>query len=172
MATAKKAAPKDATAPTAETETAAAQADAMSCSNPMEWAAGAKEQFESVVSAFAGNFEELRDQAEELAETAQARLSAAQERAAKTNARIMEAAQEDLTSAVQFAADLGQATTFADALTVQQNYWTKLFETRVERMREFTDTALETTREAMAPADLPAFNTKAFEKLFAFPLKS
>ncbi|MEZ5894094.1 MAG: phasin family protein [Parvularculaceae bacterium] len=170
MATTKTAA-KNTAEPKTETKTVEAF-DVMSFSNPTEWATNAKEQFDSMMSSFGGNFEDMRDQVEELAETAQERMKIAQERAVQTNTRLMEAAQEEMTSAVQFASDLGKATTFADALTLHQTYWSKLFETRMERMREFTEATVETARETMTPVETPFANMKAFEKFFAFPVKS
>jgi hypothetical protein len=159
---------------TAETTTAAKNmtADMMSFGNGAEWAENAKEQFETMMSSFTGNFDDLRTQGEEFAETAQARLKAVQERAAKNNARLMEVAQEDMTTTVQFASDLGKAKTFADALSVQQSFWTNMFETRMERTREMTEAAAEAAREVMTPAEMPFANTKMFEKFFAFPAKA
>lgn len=160
---------------TAATKTAAPKtmnADAMSFGNTAEWAEKAKEQFETMMSSFSGNFDDVRAQSEEFAETAQARLKAAQDRAAKHNARLMEAAQEDVSSTVQFASDLGKAKTFADALSVQQSFWTNMFETRMERTRELTEAAAEAARDVMTPAEMPFANSKMFEKFFAFPAKA
>lgn len=164
-----KAAVKNATETTIESAENIAEA---SFTNGAEWMDTAKQQFETVMSSFTGNFEEMRDHAQELAETTQARLKTAQERAVATNARLMEAAQEEMTEAVQFASDLGKAKSFADALQVQQSYWTNLFETRMERAREMTETTIEAARETMTPAETPFVNMKAFEKFFAFPAKA
>lgn len=167
MATTTKTAAKKATAaPKKET------ADVMSFANGADWAVNAKEQFDTMMSSFTGNFEEVRAQSEVFAETAQARLKAVQERAAKNNARLMEAAQEDMSSAVQFASDLGKAKTFADALNVQQTYWKNVFETGMARTRELTEASVEAARETMTPAEMPFANMKAFEKFFAFPAKA
>jgi len=144
----------------------------MSFGNGAEWAEKAKDQFETMMSSFTGNVDEVRAQNEKLVETAQERIKAAQERAVKTNARLMEAAQEDMTSTVQFASDLGKAKTFADALNVQQSFWKTMFETRMERTREMTEAASEAAREAMAPVEMPFANAKMFEKFFAFPAKA
>lgn len=160
---------------TAATKTAAPKtmnADAMSFGNTAEWAEKAKEQFETMMSSFSGNFDDVRAQSEEFAETAQARLKAAQDRAVKHNARLMEAAQEDVSSTVQFASDLGKAKTLADALSVQQSFWTNMFETRMERTRELTEAAAEAARDVMTPAEMPFANSKMFEKFFAFPAKA
>ncbi len=160
---------KETTAKTAAPKTEAA--DMMSFAGA-DWTANAKEQFETMMSSFTGNFDGMRAQSEEFAETAQARLKAAQDRAAKTNARLMEAAQEDMTTTVQFASDLGKAKTFADALSVQQSFWTNMFETRMERAREMTEATVEAARETMTPAEMPFANMKAFEKFFPFTVKA
>ncbi len=155
-------------------DVASEAADVMSFSSASaaDWAKNAQEQFEAMMSSFTGNFDDMRAQAEDLSETAQARIKAAQDHAAKTNARLMEAAQEEMTSAVQFASDLGKAKTFADALSVQQTYWTKLFETRMAHARELTERSVEAARETMTPVETPFANMKALEKFFAFPLKA
>lgn len=179
MATATKTAAKKTTAKktttaetTAETANGAAATDWMSFSNGADWAAAAKEQFETMMNSFGGDFEEFRAQAEELTEEVQARVKATQTRATETNAKIMEAAQEEVSSAVQLASDLSGAKTFADALTIHQSYWTKLFETRMERAREMTEVTVEAARETFTPVEVPFANFKAFEKFFAFPAKA
>ncbi|WP_375205403.1 phasin family protein [Hyphococcus sp.] len=146
--------------------------DVMSFSSAADWAESAKEQFETMMSSFTGNFDDMRTQAENLAETAQARMKRVQDHAAKTNACLMEAAQEEMTSAVQFASDLGKAKTFADALSVQQSYWTKVLENRMAHARTLTESSVETARETMTPMETPFANMKAFEKFFAFPAKA
>lgn len=170
MATTKTAAKK---IPAAETVTKTVEpVDMMSFATSSEWAETAKAQFEKMMSSFSGNFDEMREQSEDIAEKAKARLQAVQERAAKTNAELMEAAQEEMTNAVQFASDLGKARSFSDALTVQQSYWTNLFETRMERARALTEATVEAARETMTPVETPFANFKAFEKFFAFPAKA
>lgn len=158
---------------TAETATnGAAATDWMSFSNGAEWTAAAKEQFETMMTSFGGDFEGMRTQAEELSAEVQARLKATQTRASENQARLMEAAQEEVSGAVQLANDLTNAKTFADALTIHQSYWTKLFETRMERTRELTEATVETARETFTPIDVPFANFKAFEKFFVFPAKA
>ncbi len=174
MATTTKTAAKK--APAAKTQTKTVEMpdveDMMSFSNGAEWVEKSKEQFETMMSSFSGNFDEMREQAEELAETAQARMKCVQDCAAKNNASLMEAAQEEMSSAVQFATDLGKAKSLTDAMAVQQSYWTKLFETRMARARELTETTVETARETMTPVEFPFANMKAFEKFFPFSMKA
>lgn len=171
MATATKTAAKK--IPAAKTETKTVEMpDMMSFSAGTEWAEKAKDQFEMIMSSFTGNFDEMREQAEELAETAQARLKSVQDHAAKTNASLMEAAQEEMSEAVQFATELGKTKSFADAVSLHQSYWTNLFETRMARAQALTDATVETARENMTPVEIPFANFKAFEKFFAFPVKA
>ena len=170
--TTKKTAAKKATAPKTETKTID-MTDMMSFGASADWAEKAKEQFDTMMSSFGGNFEDMRADAEGFAETAQARMQSVQEQATKTNTRLMEAAQEEMKDAAQLATDLGQAKSFTDVLSVQQAYWTKLFETRMAHAREMTEATVETARETMTPVEMPAFtNMKTFEKFFAFPIKA
>ena len=169
---AKKAAPAKPAITKPDTKSAETS-DVMSFANAADWAETAKEQFETMMSSFTGNFEDMRAEAEDIAETTQARMKAVQDHTAKTNARLMEAAQEEMSDAVQFATDLGKAKSFADALTVQQSYWANLFENRMAHVREITESSVEAARETMTPVQTPfAANMKAFEKLFAFPAKA
>lgn len=174
MATATKTAAKKISAAKTETKTVEMPdlTDVMSFSNGAEWVEKAKDQFETMMSSFTGNFDEMREQAEDLAETAQARMKCVQDCAAKNNASLMEAAQEEMSGAVQFAQDLGKTRSFADAMALHQSYWTNLFETRMARARALTETTVETARETMTPVELPFANFKAFEKFFAFPMKA
>lgn len=171
MATNTKTAANKTTAADTETKTIETP-DVMSFGGGAEWAEKAKDQFETMMSSFTGNFDEMREQAEELAETTQARLKTVQDHAAKTNASLMEAAQEEMSGAVQFAQDLGKAKSFTDAIAVHQSYWTSLFETRMTRARELTEATVETARETMTPVEVPFANMKAFEKFFTFPAKA
>ncbi len=174
MATTKKTAAKKVAAPATETKAVESPVmpDIMSFSSAADWTETAKQQFETMMSSFTGNFGDMRAQAEGLAETTQARMKTVQDHAAETNTRLMEAAQEEMTSAVQFANDLSKAKSFADALSVQQSYWTKLFETRMAHAREISERSVATARETMTPIDTPFANMKAFEKFFAFPMKA
>ncbi|WP_411817523.1 phasin family protein [Hyphococcus sp. DH-69] len=175
MATTKTAAKKTTTTKSTtakKAETTSPVADIMSFSNGAEWTAKAKEQFESMMESFGENLEEARAKNEELAEELQARFKSSQERVNETNAFLMEAAQEEVSETVQFASDLTNAKSFADALTIQQSYWKKLFENRIERARELTETTVETARETMTPVEVPFANFKSFEKFFAFPVKA
>lgn len=144
----------------------------MSFSNGTEWVEKSKEQFETMMSSFGGNFEEMREQAEELAETAQARMKRVQDCAAKNNACLIEAAQEEVSSTVQYAQDLTKAKSVTDAMALHQSYWSTLFENRMARAREITETTVDTARETMTPVEFPFANMKAFEKFFAFPAKA
>lgn len=157
---------------TAKTNTAKTETIDGAANNSADWAAAAQDQFETALNSFGGDFDEIRTKAEELTEQVQARLTATQEHAAQTNARLMEAAQEEVSSTVQLANDLTNAKSFADALTIQQTYWSNLFETRLTNARELTEKSVETARETFAPVATSFGDTKAFEKFFAFPAKA
>lgn len=135
----------------------------------------AREQMETLVTAFSGNAEEMREQAEALNEEVRTRFEKTQKHVNEINNELIEAARTEMSDAVQLANDLTQAKTFADALEVQRGYWSKLFETRVERARELTEDSVEFVRENVTPANnaFPTyFDTKAFEKFFPFATKA
>ena len=141
-----------------------------------DFTAAAREQFETMMTSFSGNMEGMREQAEELADDMRQRMEKTQQRVADVNAELMEAARTEMTDAVQFANELAQAKTLTDALDVQRNYWTNLFETRMQRAREMTEASVEAAREAVptngAFANSPFGNAKAFEAFFPFSSKA
>lgn len=139
------------------------------------FAENAQEYFSEFVTKMSEAAEDMREQAEDFAADMRARFESQQKLAADMNADVVEAAKTEVADAVQFASDLGQAKTFADALEVQQAYWTNLFETRVARSQELTEKSVEAAKEAFAPFQgaLPTmFDTSAFEKFFRFPAKA
>lgn len=162
MATAKKAAPRRA-AKTAEAPAQAAES----------FAATARDQFDTLFTAFNEQAETFRGQSEEFAETVRSNFEAAQSRFQSTSAEIMNAAREDLAGAVDFANELARAKTVADALEIQRTYWTGVFETRVERARGYANAAVETARESFEPFTKPyaGFVAPSFEKFFPFAAK-
>lgn len=140
-----------------------------------DFQAAAREQFESAMSAFSGNADEWRERSEEVIDEMRARFEKQQEIATQMNADMVAAAQDEMSDAVQFMNDLTKAKTFADALDIQREYWTSLFETRMERTREMTGASVEAARDSMTPmrTDFGAFfNTGAMEKMFRFPTKA
>lgn len=140
-----------------------------------DFSAAARDQFEAMMTTFTASTEDMREQAEEMTGEIRARFEKSQETAAKINAEIVNAAQAETADAVQFVTNLGQAKTFADALEVQQSYWTNLFETRMERTRKLTETSVEAARENFAPVKSPftaMFDTNAFADLFRAPSKA
>ncbi len=140
-----------------------------------DFTAAARDQFETAIQSFNGNMTGLREQAEELTGDMRARFEKTQGHINTVNAGLMEAAQTEVADAVQFANDLAQAKTFADALDVQRNYWTNLLETRVECCREMTEASVNVAREAMTPAATSFgsfYDASAFEKFFPFGAKA
>lgn len=174
----KKTTAKTATAQT--TEKVAATASKESTNDNMFAAAdsftsAAREQMETLMTAFSGNSEEMREQAEALNEEVRTRFEKTQKHVTEVNSELMEAARTEVSDAVQFANDMTQAKTFSDALEIQRGYWSNLFETRIERARDLTENSVELAREAATPANA-AFSTyfdpKAFEKFFPFATKA
>lgn len=160
------------------TKTAAkkTQAAAVPAVNEAEdFSANVRAQFENMMSQFTGNTDEMREKAEEMTEEMRTRFEKQQQLAANMNAEIVEAAKTEVSDAVQFVSELGQAKTFTDALTIQQDYWSNLFETRMARTQVMTEKTTEAAKEALTPAtsDFGAmFDMSAFEKMFRFPAKA
>lgn len=161
------------------TKKAPAEKAAKTETNAFETASDFAENAQEYYSEFLTNMtdaaEELREQAEDMTADVRARFEKQQKLAADVNAELVEAAKSEVSDAVQFASDLGKAKTFADALEVQQAYWTNLFETRVARTQDLTSKSVDAAKEAFAPfkTDVAgAFDTSAFEKFFRFPAKA
>ncbi len=134
----------------------------------------AQDQFQKMTEMFAGNSEEFRAQAETLTEEMRARVEKTQKQIADTNAELVEAARAEIADAVQFTNDLTSAKTFADALTVQQNYWTSLFQNRIERAQDMTQNSVDVARETLSPINAsfgPMFDQSKMFGAF-FPSKA
>lgn len=177
MATAKKTAAGKTTAKTAEAIADAgktAQAAANDAFASIETISNAaRDQFESFVAAVSENSKSLREQADEMIETYRDSLETAKEHMRTVNAELMNAAREETQEAVEFVNNLARAKSPVDALELQRDYWTKLFETRVQRARELTEASFEAARGSFEPfsTSLNAFPATGFEKFFPFSAK-
>ncbi len=157
------------------TKKAPAQTENNAVETADTFAENAQEYFSEFVTKMSDAAEDMREQTEDFADDMRTRFENQQKLAADLNAEIVEAAKSEVSDAVQFASDLGKAKTFADALEIQQAYWTNLFETRVARSQDLTAKSVDAAKDAFAPfkADLPAmFDSSAFEKFFRFPAKA
>lgn len=172
MAASKKSASRRAANPVDET----LDQDAMtSFAGAGVWGEAARDQYETAMRAFADNAEQFRAQAKEAYEQAREGFDLANERLRAVNADMIAAAREEMAGAVEFANDLARAKTLTDALEIQRGYWTKLFETRVERARSLTEASTEAARDAFAPMSR-TFSTAfaiapGFDKFFPFGSK-
>jgi len=122
-------------------------------------------------STFSENVDTVRAQTEDMVKTVQSNFETANERLQSANADMMNAAREEMSEAMTFANDLAGAKTIADAMEIQRDYWTNLFETRMDRAREMTEVSVSTTREMFEPMSETLsnnFQSDAFEKLFPF----
>jgi hypothetical protein len=167
MAATKKAAPRR-TAKAAEDHAEA------SFSTANVFTDAAQQQYESVVKSFTESADEFRTKAEEAAETMREGFETAQERFGAVNADMMNAAREEMTDAVEFATELARAKTVTDAFEIQRAYWTKLFDTRIERTRALTEATTTAARDSFEPFTKSmnsAFGSTAFEKFFPFAAK-
>jgi hypothetical protein len=134
----------------------------------------ARDQFEKVASVYAENAETLRGHTEELMETMRGNFESARTRFNAVNADLVASAREEAAEAVDFFNNLARAKTVADALEIQRDYWTNLFETRIERTQALTKATVDAARESFEPFSktLSAFSTNAaFDKFNPFSAK-
>lgn len=132
------------------------------------WGDAARDQYETALKSFNEGAEQFRAQTEEALDSARKGFDAANERLRAVNADALAIAREEMTEAVGFMNELARARTISDALELQRDYWTKLFETRVERTRAMTEASVEATREAFEPMtrNYASAFAPAFEKFF------
>ncbi len=163
---AKKSAPKTA----AETSDSVVQFADMTA-----FADAARDQYETALAAFTENAEKIRAQTEEQLASARESFEAAGERLRAVSADTLAQARSEMTDAVDFANELARAKSAPDALEIQRRYWTKLFETRVERARALSEASVEAAREVMKPMskslDAAFAFTPAFSAFFPFATK-
>lgn len=135
----------------------------------------AREQYETALKSFNENAENFRVQTEQSFASTRDGFEAAGERMRAMSADALTHAREEMTEAVDFANELARAKSINDALELQRNYWTNLFETRIERARAYTEASVEASRSAFEPlnksfASAFAF-APAFDKFFPFASK-
>lgn len=140
--------------------------DAITAAEDMaaDTAAIAREQFQTGFETMTETMMSMREQFEKT----QAQL-------ADVNQEMMEVARTEISDAVQFTNDLAQAKTLTDAMSVQQQYWTNLMQSRVERTQALTEKSVEAAREIMTPAHSSMgamFDPKAFAAFFPFAPKA
>ncbi len=139
------------------------------------WNEAARDQFGVALKTFNDAAEKIRVQTEETMAASRKGFDAANERMRAVSADAVAAARVEMTDAVEFANELARAKTISDALELQRGYWTKLFETRVERARAMTEASVEATREAFEPMNRSFGSAFAFapsfDKIFPFASK-
>lgn len=152
---------------TAQTKPAAAKLN--SAVDPDGLAVATRDHFESLAAAYSNNADAMRERTEDMLDAARESVDRAQNRLQKLNTELAEAAREEISETVQFANDLANAKTFADALEIQRNYWTSIFEHRMERTRDLTAASVEAARESFEPLTesmAAAFGAVTLEKFF------
>ena len=133
-----------------------------------------QDQFQSAMNAFGDNAETMRVQAEESFHAMRENTEKTAERFQTVNSEIAAAARDEMADAVDFMNELGRAKSMTDAFEIQRNYWTNLFDTRVERARKITETSVEAAQDSLKPINdtmTAAFDTTKFEKFFPFAVK-
>ncbi len=135
----------------------------------------ARDQYESALRTFNDTAEKFRVDAEEAIAAAREGFDTANERMKAVNADVMTAAREEITEAVEFASELARAKSVGDAFEIQRSYYTKLFETRSERLRALTEASTDAARAAFEPMTkgyASAFSfAPSFDKFFPFSSK-
>lgn len=126
------------------------------------WSDAARGQYETALKSFNDSAEKFRADAEEAFAATKDGFEAANERMQSLNADAMAAAQEEITGAVEFANELARAKSVGDAFEIQRTYFTKLFETRSERLRAMTEASADAARAAFEPM------TKTYASAFSF----
>ncbi|MDZ7629212.1 MAG: phasin family protein [Parvularculaceae bacterium] len=126
------------------------------------WSDAARDQYETALKSFNDSAEKFRADAEEALTATRDGFDAANERMKSFNADAMTAAQEEITGAVEFANELAHAKSIGDAFEIQRTYFTKLFETRSERLRSLTEASADAARAAFEPM------TKTYASAFSF----
>lgn len=124
--------------------------------------AAARSQYENALMTFNDAAEKFRTQTEETYASARKGFDAANERMRAVGADAVAAVREEMTDAVDFANEIARAKSISEALEIQRDYWTNLFETRVERTRAIAEASVEAAREAFEP-----FN-RSYSSAFAF----
>lgn len=111
----------------------------------------AREQYEAVFKAFSENAEEMQGRTQEWFDATRDGLSVAQAKMHEVNVEAMDMARQEMADAAQFANDLAKSGSFFDALDVQRAYFTQLFDSRIERSRHMTQTAVDAMRSTAEP---------------------
>ena len=173
MATAvKKTARTPAKTPTAEAKTKPSASEAASPVDALT--DGARAQFEKLFTEFNDNADAMRSQAEEIFATVRENMDTTSEQFKSLNEEFVSAARDEVADAVEFTNELSRAKTVVDALEIQRNYWTNLFESRLERTRDLTDSSVEAARKSFTPMSevfAASFKTTPIES-FAKPMES
>ncbi|MEM9013776.1 MAG: phasin family protein [Pseudomonadota bacterium] len=111
----------------------------------------AREKFVRVTEDFSEGAEQMRETLTELAGDLSERATHTGEQVSAMTSELMDAAKDEVTDAVQFANDLMKAKSFGDALEIQREYWTDLFQARTERARDLSERAMALTKDNLDP---------------------
>lgn len=131
----------------------------------------ARDQYETAMKSFNENAEKFRAQTEQSMSSAREGFTAASDHLRTVSADALTHAREEMTEAVDFANELARAKSINDAMELQRKYWTKLFETRVERARAYTQASVDASRSAFEPLNKSFTTAFAFDKFFPFASK-
>lgn len=146
----------------------------------------ARGQYDAFLKTMNENAEQFSGAAQEFVDATRTSFENAQAHAQEMSTEIVETARQDMSDAVDFANELARAKTVGDALEIQRDYWTRVFEARVERTRAATEKMAGLAREAVEPmttaksfplpftmpmATASGFDTDYFKSFFPFAAK-
>ena len=149
---------------------------AFSFASPM-FSDAARERYDALLKSFNDNAEEFQGRTQEMLDAGRESFETAQTHLQEAGSEMLEAARQDMADAVDFANELARAKTVAEAMEIQRDYWTRLFESRADRVRSMTETSMAAIRETAEPMQRtmktafaqPAF--AGFEAFFPFAKK-
>lgn len=143
-----KAAPK-----AAEKETTNGYTENGHAEGAFAFAETARTQYDEFMKSMNFDTEEFSGRAQEMFDASRESFEVAQSRFQEVSAEAVEATRQEVADAVDFANELARAKSVGDAMEIQRDYWTRLMDTRIERMRTMTETMVDATRETMEPVN-------------------
>ncbi|MBI1392730.1 MAG: hypothetical protein GC152_08320 [Alphaproteobacteria bacterium] len=135
------------------------------------FAGAARDQYETLLSAFNENAEEFQGRAREAFDASRESFETARAHLQDAGAEMMDAARQEMTDAVDFASEISRAKSVGEALEIQRDYWTRLFEGRMERTRSMAQASVEAMRETAEPIQRSmraGFGDQGFAGMSAF----
>ncbi len=122
----------------------------------------ARGQYETALKSFNEKAEKFRAEAQTSFEATREGFETAGEKLRVANTDAIAQAQSEVSDAVAFANEIARAKSVTDAIEMQRDYLTKLFNARVEGARAYAEASADATRALFEPMN------KSFTSAFAF----